>query len=61
MYGGMCGAGMNNIFYANGYVYICGNCVDMEPLGTSDMPLVEFENLSYEFDRRHCYKEIICE
>ena len=61
MYGGMCGAGMNNIFYANGNVYICGNCVDMEPLGTSDMPLATFENLSYTFDRNHCYKETICE
>ena len=61
MYGGMCGAGMNNIFYSNGNVYICGNCVDMEPLGTSDMPLADFENLSYDFDRKHCYKETICE
>ena len=26
MYGGMCGAGMDNIFYANGKIFICGNC-----------------------------------
>lgn len=61
MYGGMCGAGLNNIFYANGNVYICGNCVDLAPLGTSDMPLSEFENLSFSFDRNRCYKETICE
>lgn len=61
MYGGKCGAFMNNIFYANGNVYICGNCIDMKPLGTSDMPLSYFENLSRTFDRTYCYKEIICE
>lgn len=27
MYGGMCGAGMDNIFYANGKIFICGNCI----------------------------------
>ena len=29
MYGGMCGAGMDNIFYANGKIFICGNCIDL--------------------------------
>ena len=49
MYGGLCGAYMNNIFYANGNVYICGNCIDMKPLGTSDMPLSYFENYYEKF------------
>ena len=61
MYGGMCGAGMNNFFYANGNIYICGNCIDMQPLGDSDMPLSELEILTFDFDRNYCYKEILCE
>lgn len=61
MYGGMCGAGMNNFFYANGNVYICGNCVDMAPLGKSDMPLSQLETIVLNFDRNHCYKETVCE
>lgn len=61
MYGGLCGAYMNNIFYANGNVYICGNCIDLKPLGTSDMPLSCFENYPCTFDRTRCYKEVICE
>lgn len=35
MYGGMCGAGMDNIFYANGKIFICGNCIDL-PLREAD-------------------------
>lgn len=61
MYGGLCGAGMNNFFYANGSVYICGNCVDLPPLGTSDIPLAQLESMSLDFDRRNCYKETLCE
>lgn len=61
MYGGMCGAGMNNFFYANGNVYICGNCIDMAPLGKSDMPFSQLETLKFDFDRNHCYKESLCE
>lgn len=61
MYGGMCGAGMNNFFYANGNIYICGNCIDMKPLGDSDMPLSELEKLTFDFDRNRCYKETLCE
>ena len=61
MYGGMCGAGMNNFFYANGNVYICGNCIDMAPLGKSDMPFSQLETLNFDFDRNHCYKESLCE
>lgn len=61
MYGGMCGAGMNNFFYSNGNIYICGNCIDMQPLGNSDMALSELERLTFDFDRNHCYKETLCE
>lgn len=57
MYGGLCGAGMNNFFYANGNVYICGNCIDLPPLGKSDMPLSELEGIIFDFDRKYCYKE----
>lgn len=61
MYGGMCGAGINNFFYANGNVYICGNCIDMKPLGKSEMPFSQLERLNLNFDRNYCYKEILCE
>lgn len=61
MYGGLCGAGMNNFFYANGNVYICGNCIDLPPLGTSGIPLLQLESISFDFDRRKCYKETLCE
>ena len=61
MYGGLCGAGMNNFFYANGNIYICGNCIDLPPLGTSDIPLSQLESISFDFDRRRCYKETLCE
>lgn len=60
MYGGMCGAGMNNFFFANGNIYICGNCIDKAPLGSSDMPLSELEKISLVFDRNNCYKETLC-
>lgn len=59
MYGGMCGAGMNNFFYANGNVYLCGNCVDLAPLGKSEMPFSQLENRNLNFDRNHCYKETL--
>lgn len=60
MYGGLCGAGMNNYFYANGNVYICGNCIDLPPIGKSDIPLSQLEAITFDFDRTNCYKEIIC-
>jgi uncharacterized protein len=61
MYGGMCGAGMNNFFYANGNIYLCGNCINLPPVGKSDMPISELENISLDFDRNNCYRESICE
>ena len=57
MYGGECGAGNNNYFFANGNVYFCGNCIDLPPVGSSDMPFEELENISLEFDRNYCFKE----
>ena len=58
MYGGMCGAGMDNIFYANGKIFICGNCIDLPfsmPYGT---PLNEVSFDVIDFDRSCCFKEV---
>lgn len=57
MYGGQCGAGVNNFFFANGKIYYCGNCIDLPPLGPSSMSFLELEKLSMDFDRSRCYKE----
>lgn len=59
MYGGMCGAGIDNLFYANGKVFICGNCVDIETRFTSDTPLEKIKFNISNFDRKYCYKESI--
>ena len=60
MYGGQCGAGINNFFYANGQVYLCGNCIDLPPICSSDTPLDEIEKNALSFDRNYCYKESLC-
>ena len=57
MYGGKCGAGTNNFFFANGKVYFCGNCVDLPPVGESSMTFEDLEKISISFDRNFCYKE----
>ena len=59
MYGGMCGAGINNFFYANGKIYICGNCVDIISPFTSDTSLDNVQFAIHEFDRNYCYKESV--
>lgn len=59
MYGGQCGAGMNNYFFANGKVYYCGNCIDLPSLGPSRTSFFDLEKLSLDFDRNYCYKEIL--
>lgn len=59
MYGGMCGAGMDNIFYANGKIYVCGNCVDIQSPFTSDTPLDAVKFDIPDFDRKCCYKESV--
>ena len=61
MYGGMCGAGTNNFFFANGKVFLCGNCVDLEPVAKSDIKINELEKIHLDFDRENCYKEMICD
>ena len=59
MYGGQCGAGENNYFFANGKVYYCGNCVDLRPIADSSVTLENLEKISkLNFDRNNCYKEI---
>ena len=57
MYGGRCGAGTNNYFFSNGNVYYCGNCIDLPPVGKSDMSFEDLEKISLEFNRDYCYKE----
>lgn len=57
MYGGQCGAGTNNYFFSNGKVYFCGNCIDLPPVGSSDMTFEELEKISLQFNRNFCYKE----
>ena len=58
MYGGMCGAGINNMFYSNQRIYMCGNCIDLESL-PYDTPLDQVRFTFREFDRHNCYKESI--
>ncbi len=59
MYGGQCGAGINNFFYANGKVFLCGNCIDLPPVGASGTTFEDLENHKLSFDRDRCYKEQI--
>lgn len=59
MYGGKCGAGINNYFFANDNIYYCGNCIDLPPLASSDRSLFELEKISLDFDRNNCYKESV--
>jgi len=61
MYGGRCGAGINNFFFANGNVYLCGNCFDLPPIGPSSMNFFDLEKISLDFNREHCYKESVYE
>ena len=60
MYGGQCGSGINNYFFANGKIYYCGNCIDLPPIGPSNMPFEELEKIRLDFDRNYCYKESLC-
>lgn len=57
MYGGKCGAGINNIFYANGQVYLCGNCVDLPAIADADTPIDCITPTMPRFDRDTCYHE----
>ena len=57
MYGGKCGAGQNNFFFANGKVYYCGNCIDMPGIGKSTISFHDLEKKTFDFDQNLCYKE----
>lgn len=58
MYGGFCGAGINNVYFANKHVYVCGNCIDLKSL-PYDTPIDQIDFDIEPFDRRNCYKELI--
>lgn len=58
MYGGMCGAGIDNVFYSNGKIYICGNCIDLPFSFSAETPLDEIRFDVGEFDRQCCFKEV---
>ena len=57
MYGGQCGAGTNNYFFANGKAYYCGNCIDLPPVADSSVSFFALEQISLAFDRSRCSKE----
>lgn len=58
MYGGQCGAGKNNFFFAQGNSYVCGNCVDLPPLAKSSLPFSELEGIwETGYEGQGCYKE----
>ncbi len=57
MYGGSCGAGINNYFFANGNIYFCGNCVDIPPVADSSTSFAELEKIHLDFNRNLCWKE----
>lgn len=61
MYGGICGAGKNNYFFANGKVYYCGNCIDLPFIADSNISFFELEQISLNFERNRCYRENLCE
>lgn len=56
MYGGLCGAGLNNIFYSNGKIYICGNCIDKQTL-PYETSLDEIDFGIADFNRNKCFRE----
>lgn len=57
MYGGTCSAGDNNFYFAEGKVFLCGNCVDLPPLGRSGLPFSQIQALSKPLGHNFCYKE----
>lgn len=59
MYGGQCGAGTNNYFFANGKVWFCGNCIDLPPVAESSVSFKDLEKIRLTFDRNRCYKETL--
>lgn len=58
MYGGLCAAGIDNVFYANGRIYICGNCIDLPFSLPASTPLKMINFDIKAFDRKCCFKEV---
>ena len=56
MYGGLCGAGINNFYFSNQRVYLCGNCIDLKSL-PYDIPIEQIRFSVGQIDRQYCYKE----
>lgn len=56
MYGGMCAAGINNVFFSNCRIYMCGNCIDYKSL-PYNTPIEQIDFFVDEFDRHYCYRE----
>ena len=57
MYGGLCGAGIDNIFFANGKIYLCGNCIDLPYHFPAD---TELDKICFDipnFNRNCCFRE----
>lgn len=61
MYGGSCGAGVNNFYFTTSSVYLCGNCMDYPPLGDNTMNFKELESLSSHFEQENysCLREYL--
>lgn len=59
MYGGSCAVGENNFYFAQGFIYLCGNCVDLSPLGPSDLPLEKLPSVGKIQGKNLCFKEKI--
>lgn len=62
MYGGLCGAGMDNLYYANAKIWICGNCIDLPAIGDYKMNPDLIKPMAINaFDRRYCYHDLVQE
>lgn len=58
MYGGQCAAGVDNFYFANNKVWICGNCVDLDPICEATIPLDLIKIAKPEYNRV-CYHDFI--
>lgn len=58
MYGGLCGAGIDNIFYANNHIYLCGNCIDLPYSISAETRLDKIDFKVRDFNRQCCFKEV---
>lgn len=44
MYGGKCSAGYNNFYFSKSNIYLCGNCMDVSPIASSDTSFFNLES-----------------